>query len=277
MRRIIDMHQHIGGENTADALAATYKGLGVVKALLAGLPPSREPGNNEAVLEAWRKYPDLFMPYIGFEMDGMGLHDLDDAKEAGFVGVKFIAPKKPYNDDAYFPVYGRAAALGMPVLFHLGIVANYGRWSDCDSGLMRPIHLDHIARTHPTLRILGAHFGNPWCDEAAMACRWNPNLFFDLSGSTLKYRGPDYIGGLLWWTPRSAYRSPDRTHAWQKIVFGSDVGCSEVQDVIHDYEVLMAALKLSPELQESVWYGAAARLLGLEVGKAPKSRRRKRQ
>jgi predicted TIM-barrel fold metal-dependent hydrolase len=128
---------------------------------------------------------------------------------------------------------------------------------------MRPIHLDHIARTIPGLRIVGAHLGNPWSDEAAMACRWNPNLFFDLSGSLLKYRKPDYLGGLLWWKASGPYKSPDGTSAWQKIVFGSDVAPDEVADVIHDYEVLMDALNLDADLRQQIWGGTAMKVLGL--------------
>ena len=143
-------------------------------------------------------------------------------------------------------------------------MANQPNWSDADSNLMRPIHLDHIARNLPKLKIIGAHLGNPWYDEATMACRWNPNLFFDLSGSTLKKKSPEFIGSRLWWTTETAYKSPDRTSAWQKIVFGSDVAIGEMEDVIHDYEKLMTALDLAPELQEQVWYGTGAKLLGIE-------------
>ena len=262
-RRIIDVHKHLDEDESADALAEQYARLGVVKALLQGKPPSRVAGNNEAVLAAHEKYPELFVPFLGFEFDAMGPDDLARFHGEGFVGVKFIAPRKPYNDPSYFPVYEKACELGMPVLFHLGVVANRPPWTDCDSNLMRPIHLDHIARRVPGLRIIGAHLGNPWYEEATMSCRWNPNLFFDLSGSTLKKKTPQFLGGLLWWTPTTAYKSPDGTGAWQKIVFGSDVGTDEVEDVINDYDRLMTALELSPELQELVWYGTAARLLGL--------------
>lgn len=51
---------------------------------------------------------------------------------------------------------------------------------------MRPIYLDTIARAFPDLKIIGAHLGNPWYQEAAEVARWNPNVFFDLTGSTLK-------------------------------------------------------------------------------------------
>lgn len=261
MRKIIDMHNHLMGQS-ADEMAEEYGRLGVVKAVLLGLPEWRAPGDNADCLAAGRKYPDLFVPFVGVEMDAARPEDIARFREQGFAGVKFIAPKKPYNDASYFPLYEEACRLGMPVLFHLGIVANTEGWRDCDSNLMRPIHLDHIARSLPELKIVGAHLGNPWYEEATMSCRWNPNLFFDLSGSTLKKKRPRFLGKLLWWTPETAYKSPDGSFAWQKIVFGSDVACAEIEDVLHDYENLMNALALSPELRQAIWYDTGAKILG---------------
>jgi len=262
--KIIDMHQHLINANTPDALAETYGRLGVEKALLVGVPPTQIPGDNEAVLAATRKYPKLFLGLVGFDLDTMSPAELPRFHDEGFIGVKFIGPAKAYNDPSYFPVYEKAAELRMITLFHLGIVANSGPWRGCDSNLMRPIHLDYIARKIPELTVIGAHLGNPWSDEAAMSCRWNPNLFFDLSGSLLKYRSPQYLAELLWWTPTSAYKSPDRTDAWQKILFGSDVPTDSIADVIKDYEKLMDGINMRPELREAVWYGTAAKLLGLK-------------
>ena len=177
--------------------------------------------------------------------------------------IKFIAPQRPYSDTRYFPLYERAQDLGMPGLFHLGIVMNSERWRDANSNMMRPIHLDYIARNFPELKIIGAHLGNPWYEEATMSCRWNPNLYFDLSGSTLKKKTAEFLGGLLWWTQDTAYKSPDRTGAWQKIVFGSDVHASQVADVINDYEKVMTDLEMDSDLREAVWYGTGAKILGL--------------
>lgn len=260
----IDMHQHIYSVAAAGVMAEEYHRLGVERAVLLGLPPSREPGNNEIVLAASKKHPDLYIPFAGPDMDGATPDDITRFHDEGFVGLKFIAPTRPYNDPGHFPLYERACELKMPVLFHLGVIANKPGWTDCDSNLMRPIYLDHIARSLPQLTIVGAHLGNPWYEEATMPCRWNPNLFFDLSGSTLKKKSPEFIGGLLWWRPDSAYRSPDGTSAWQKIVYGSDVPVEQIADVIHDYENLMDSLQLSPEIRRQVWHDTAARLLGLE-------------
>ena len=95
-----------------------------------------------------------------------------------------------------------------------------------------------------------------------MSCRWNPNLYFDLSGSTLKKKTAEFLGGLLWWTQDTAYKSPDRTCAWEKIVFGSDVHASQVADVMKDYDRVMTDLNMAPELHKAVWYETAARILG---------------
>ena len=264
-RRIIDMHHHLFDAGPMDATAEEYGRLGVEKAVIAAVPPRRVPDSNRIALAAQKKYPDLFVPFVGFDLDEMKPGELKGFREEGFVGIKFIAPSKPYNDFSYFPVYEKARELGMPALFHLGIVANCEPWDDCDSSLMRPIYLDHIARSFPGLTIVGAHLGNPWYEEATMSCRWNPNLFFDLSGSTLKKKTPEFLGSLLWWTRSGAYSSSDGRHPWEKIVFGSDTSHEDIEGVIHDYENVMSVLGLSEDLQEAIWYKTAARILGVGI------------
>jgi len=260
---IIDMHQHPPTAEGLDARVEACRRAGIEKAVLLGLPERRRPGCNADALAASQAYPELFIPYFAPETETMTPDDLMRARDAGYVGLKFIGPRRPYNDPGYFPIYERAAELRMPALFHLGIVANSPGWQDVDSNCMRPIYLDHIARQLPTLRIIGAHLGNPWSDEAAMCCRWNMNLFFDLSGSLLKYRKPSYLGDLLWWKATGHYAAKDKRDAWEKIVFGSDVDSPEIGDMVNDYTKLMDALELAPELREAIWHKTAERILGL--------------
>ena len=130
------------------------------------------------------------------------------------------------------------------------------------------------------INAIGAHLGNPWYEEAAMALRWNQNLYADLSGSTMKCKPPEFLGGLLWWTPTTRYRDPLGRHAWEKIVFGSDVPAAEIEDVLNDYKRTMAALNLAQELQSKVLHGTMARILWLngcsgdEQGAVAKTKRR---
>lgn len=262
--KVIDIHQHSLPLAGLDERVRACEDCGISKAVILGLPARRSPENDNAMTLAMaQRHPDLFIPFYGLEMDSDTPDDVVRFQDQGFTGLKFIAPMRPYNDIAYFSLYEKAAELKLPVLFHLGIVANTEGWHDCDSNNMRPIHLDHIARRIPELTIIGAHFGNPWCEEAAMSCRWNSNLFFDFSGSLLKYRKPDFLNDLLWWRPEGPYAAPDKTHAWQKILFGSDVDSNQIAEVQDDYEKMMAAINLSSELRAAVRYTTAVKILGI--------------
>jgi predicted TIM-barrel fold metal-dependent hydrolase len=266
-RKIIDAHHHVGDEGYADRLAEVCEKLGIVKVcLVATNVPGNETDNNANTRAAFEKYPDLYVGFGGVNMwQDDGPDQVQRLHDEGFRGLKFIIPPRPYHDEFYYPTYQRAQELGMIALFHLGIVARHAaRNVRVDNNCMRPVYLDTIARSFPELTIVGAHLGNPWYEEAAMCCRWNPNLYFDLSGSTLKCKSPDFLGRLLWWTPTTFYSDAEGRYAWEKIVFGSDVSPEFVKDVLHDYEQTMDSLNLLPELREKVLYGTMARLLGLE-------------
>ena len=102
------------------------------------------------------------------------------------------------------PVYELANQYGWVVLFHTGIVlrAKFDEAEDVASYRMRAFHLEEIARRFPKITALGAHCGNPEYEWAAEVTRWNPNVFFDLSGTTLtKMR--DRLGDfkkIFWWS-----------------------------------------------------------------------------
>jgi predicted TIM-barrel fold metal-dependent hydrolase len=97
-----------------------------------------------------------------------------------------------------------------------------------------------------------------------MCARWHKNLYFDLTGSTLKKITPEELNHWLWWRPDSRYRDPLRRSAWEKIVFGSDVPAKEIYDVRDDYKRVMDALNLSDGLRRKIWGETAARILGIK-------------
>ena len=252
-------------ENYAENLAEECKRLGIAKVFLMACPDYyQDISGNDGVAEAVRKHPDIFVGFAYFALGADKPDKIEEYRERGFTGLKMINPPASYDEREYFPVYGRAEELGVPILFHLGIVARDERNKDRDINCnrMRPIHLDAIARAFPGLTVFGAHFGNPWYEEAAMTARWNPNVYFDLSGSTLKKKKPQFLGDLLWWTPTTRYRDPLKRYAWEKIVFGSDVPWNEIDDVMNDYRKTMDALGITPDLQEKVMGGTAAKLMG---------------
>lgn len=269
--RIIDMHHHLSNKDVkqyAKDLGNAADKNNISKIVLLGLEWKnyKSAGRNEETLACWKERPDLIVPFAGIDPDWPADPDrVDSLKDQGFVGLKLIHPKVPYNHDSLFPWYAQAEKLNMPVMFHLGIVARLGDEDPdrVDNDFMRPIFLDTIARAFPELQVLGAHLGNPWYEEATMSCRWNQNLYFDLSGSTLKKKKPETLAELLWWGGDTYHHYADALgrNAWQKILFGSDVHANDIYDVVNDYSRLVETLELSNEIADAIFYQTGADIL----------------
>ncbi len=263
---IIDCHHHLGEEQDyAEKLAAECKRLKIDKVCLMGIPDYYGRSTNSQIKEAIKKYPDLLIGFAFADLRTIIPDEINRFKEEGFRGLKFINPPANYDTEKFDRIYQRAEELGMVTLFHLGIVARdelKGPYR-ISSDYMKPIYLDTIARIFPSLTIIGAHLGNPWYEEATMSARWNPNLYFDLSGSTLKKKTPEFLGGLLWWTPQTRYRDPEGRYAWEKILFGSDVPYNEIGEVMTDYQKVLDKLKINREIQDKIFGGTMAEILKL--------------
>lgn len=259
---VIDCHVHYdGGKGELESLLKTCDQVGIDKCVIFSTEA------NDAVLAAARSHPDRLIPFAYFALGSDPPLRINQFHDRGFRGIKFIFPKENYNSPAYHEVYRRAEERGLVALFHLGIVARNraGKPEDNDSNRCRPIWLDHIARLFPKLNIIGAHFGNPWYEEAAMAARWNSNLWFDLSGSSLKAKPPEFFRALLWWDkPGHPYKAHGGKHPFEKICFGTDVAHEWMADVYHDYQLLMDGMGVPPEYRAKIMGGNAMDALGLK-------------
>lgn len=263
----IDAHVHYDTEDGyVDRLVEEERRLGFDRVCLNGALWLDFKDGNLRVEEGMARHPETIVGFGYLPLGEVGPDAVRDLHARGFRGLKFIRPPSRYDDKAFYPIYEAAEELGLVCLFHLGIVARtpLDKQYDVNNERHRPVYLDTIARAFPGLKIIGAHLGNPWYEEAAMACRWNPNLYFDLSGSSLKAHPPEFFGALLWWTETSQYRDPERRHAWAKIVFGSDVSIPLIEDVVNDYQRTMDAIGLRQDLRDLVWGGTMAKLLGYE-------------
>jgi len=262
----IDAHVHYAAEDGyVDRLVEEERRLGFDKICLNGADWVEHRDANDAVEAAMQKYPETIIGFAYFPLGRWTQERVRELHGRGFRGLKFIRPPANYDDAAFHPIYEVAEELRLVCLFHTGIVARtpLDRQYDVSNDRHRPVYLDTIARFFPGLNIIGAHLGNPWYEEAGMACRWNPNLYFDLSGSSLKKRSPEYFRSVLWWSETGQYRDPEGRHPWHKIVFGSDVEVELVEEVLQDYLRTMDALGLRPDLQEAVLGNTMADLLGL--------------
>jgi len=195
---------------------------------------------------------------------------IDRFQKAGFRGLGEITqPQYSYDDRRYWPIYQRAETYRMIILFHTGIVnrPDPSIASDVSSDRMRASSLDLVARRFPGLTIIGAHLGNPdyaWAGEVA---RWNPNVYFDLSGSTLIKKQNDYkfFDSIFWWTTTVSPHTPKTAgSAFEKIVFGSDVfdgDLAELDRALERYRAMLSACNVSPESQARIFGGTLWRIL----------------
>jgi len=256
---VIDAHvHHRPQEGFVKALLKECDTLGIDKVCLIGA--ARE--LKGAVAEAPDRIIGLAMVHLGYDEPTV----VDDLKEQGFPGLKIINPRHNYDDERNFPIYDRAQAYGMPILFHLGIVArrDIDYALDKNSNRMRPIYLDYIARTFPNLRIIGAHLGNPWYEEASMSARWNSNLWFDLSGSTLKKKTAAFLRSLFWWDkPGHPYQAHEGKHPFEKIVFGTDVAIEWMADVMNDYQRVLEEMEVPEAYRKKIFGETSAEIFGI--------------
>ncbi|MCK5152218.1 MAG: amidohydrolase, partial [Candidatus Thorarchaeota archaeon] len=108
-----------------------------------------------------------------------GIAELERAvTEKGCIGWKMYPPNGFYpDDDEYYPLYEKAAELGIPVLLHQGFTSRYKHVK-----YARPVFVDKVAADFPKLKIILAHVGAPWVDETLMVAAKNPNVYVDVSG-----------------------------------------------------------------------------------------------
>jgi predicted TIM-barrel fold metal-dependent hydrolase len=178
------------------------------------------------------------------------------------------------------PAYARAEELGLPILFHLGVIggpidysithprrdaaaalrlqrmqAMLGRTPprDVSGARMSPLHLDTIANRFPRLRIIGAHLGNQGnYDYSASVARWRHNVSFDMSGGeTIERHAIErrLIGVEI---------------GIEKLVWGSDCGMEEIREHVDRFEAIYDLLDLDEEARERLWWRNAAEIYGLE-------------
>ena len=202
--------------------------------------------------------------------DPIALELVDRFHAAGCRGLSEItSPLKNYDDRSYWPIYERAEKYGMILLFHTGIVNRIHPEIPTDISVdrMRPLTLDGIARRFPKLTIIGAHLGNPDYADAAEIARWNPNLYFDLSGSSLikKQDDPTFWKSIFWWSGIvSPHTPPGGPDAFERLVFGSDVFNGELEEFdreLERYHKMLDACGVPKPAQDNIFVGTMWKIL----------------
>jgi predicted TIM-barrel fold metal-dependent hydrolase len=227
--------------------------------------------NIQDVQAAIKEHPKRFIGFGSMRLDDpQAVSLVDRFHAAGFRGLgEMSGPLKNYDDKSYWPIYERAEKYGMFILFHSGIVnrMNPDVPADISVDRMRPTTLDNIARRFPKLTILGAHLGNPDYAWAAEIARWNPNIYFDLSGSTLIKFQENYqiFKSIFWWSSIVSPHSPKSdVSAFEKVVFGSDIFGGEIEEFdreIERYQKMLDTCGVSPQSQANIFGGTVRHIL----------------
>ena len=265
--RLVDAHVHHNGQTAfLTALVQRLEKYDGVAFLLV------RPEHLAQASEFMKTHPGRLIGFGDVALDDPKVLDqIDQFHKAGFRGLGEISrTRKPYDDPSYTPIYDRAAKYGMMLLFHTGIV-NRTRpevAEDVSVDRLRVTLLDNIARRYPKTTIIGAHLGNPdyaWAGEIA---RWNPNLYFDLSGSTLIKKQEDltFFKTIFWWSSVASPHTPQsKVSAFEKVVFGSDVFGGELEEFdrsIERYQRMLDACGVGKEAQANIFGGTLRKVLG---------------
>ena len=267
---IIDSHIHCGStEQWVEDMVRIYRPYHAMACVLTWMD------DMELMVEAIKSHPDVFIGYGRVNVDDPNaVREIEKFKKAGFVGMKFHSPQKNFDDPSYFQDYRLCEEYGMYMIFHTGIssrrVSDVPAWTS--SSRMRPMYLDTLCRAFPRIKIQGAHLGNPWYEEAAEAARWNANLFFDVTGSTLlkfiKLGRLGEMSNILWWSAEEGEDNPhtlkDGPSAWEHIVFGTDESPQGLPGNIERFSMMLDANGVPAAIRDKMWGLTMAENLGID-------------
>ncbi len=181
----------------------------------------------------------------------------DDVLRRGFRGLKLYPSIQQFHvyDERAYPVYGRAEALGVPIVFHFGVTLDYRS----DLRYSNPLDLHPVARDFPDLPLIVAHAGAGFLRETLFLAYHCTNVCVDTSGSGTWMRYlprpvslPDVLRRLL------DVFGPGR------ILFGTDSRhASEGYRhwLLQSHRDALEALKVPDDAQRAILGGNMARLL----------------
>jgi predicted TIM-barrel fold metal-dependent hydrolase len=234
-----------------DAYMDELARLGIVRSVPFGL-------SNEETAQLLRRFPGRFLGLARIsvnELKGMsGVRELERlVREEGFcaLGVSALVDCLPASDRRYYPLYTKAAELGIPVRIYSSM--NYANDRPYDLG--HPRNLDQVAIDFPELKIIGGLGGWPWVNEMVALVRRHPNLYVDTSAHRARYLGQPGSG----WDMLIQFGN---TLIQDKVMVGLSAGL-----VGQPYETLIQeylGLPLKDAVKEKWLYKNAARVFGLD-------------
>jgi uncharacterized protein len=171
------------------------------------------------------------------------LDELERMAALGLKGVKFHPQYQRFaiDDSHAFPVYRKAAALGLITVFHAGLDLGFA-----DSDAASPAAIARALPEFGGAPVVAAHMGGYCCWQEVYTHLAGLEVYFDTAFSHGHIPLPE------------AQRIIKR-HGADKILFGTDLPWSSVANEL----AFISSLGLTKEETQQVLGGNAARLLGL--------------
>jgi predicted TIM-barrel fold metal-dependent hydrolase len=280
MRDIFDTHVHATDMvTTSDDIVRSMDANGIrMQCLIAplgsaearkkirSLPPDKQraaatefwekngPSANDYIARIAKEKPDRVVALAFCDSISPAAPDeFERAVEAGCRGLKLFNIGHFPWDERCFRLYERADRLGMPILFHSGILGDAR-----NSRFHRPAEYE-VVKNWPTLKVLMAHIGWPWTDEAiataGMCSRFEKirQIHLDLTP-----------GAPLAWREEATKKAIDYLADYQ-LLFGTDgasVGERQAQ-VLAEQDYIFDKLGVSKEARRRIYWQNAVEFWGI--------------
>jgi len=260
--KIIDSHQHCPFKTIKNAkqLIEHLDSLGISQAWLHTWEEKDESLrktfkrykyldlNIEGLEEAWKQYPDRFIPFYAPDPRlGNIIELLHKYQDKGFKGYGELKVRIRYDNPDCLKVFKECGKIGWPVLFHLENPAPGRRWYGGDFEVV-----ENMTRRCPRTTFIG-HGPGFWKELPSNEKKWPnkiktlflsvPNLYADLSGSAI----------------RALLRQQDKglnflTKFQDRLLYGADGVATKLYNHLHQ-------LPLSQQAKEKIFYKNAEGIL----------------
>ena len=177
---------------------------------------------NDAIAAYANSHPEKIIGFMSIDPNDPGARDEMKrcVSELGLKGIKMSPVYQHYHpcDPKAQEIHRQAEELRLPILTHAAFhaIANTPmEWAN-------PLLYDPVARECPDLKIILAHIGLPWFNEAMVMIRKHPNVYADISGAVV----------LRPWWGYQAMAACHENRVMHKLLFGSDFPLCTIEQTI---------------------------------------------
>jgi predicted TIM-barrel fold metal-dependent hydrolase len=238
-------------ERSMDLFVQEMDGAGIDLAVIMGQRAATAWGSvsNDDVGELIRGYPGRFAGFAGINPAETGA--VDEIRRAvevlGCCGLALLPgwsdPPLHDDDNAVYPIYEAAVALGVPVMITSSHVIGP------DMSYAMPQHIQRVALDFPELTIIVGHACWPWTTQACALAMRCTNVYLM---PEIYMHVPDMPGA-------DDYIRAANTYLSHRMLYSSCYPTRPLDQAIEDFR----ALPISPEAQTNLLSHNAARLLNL--------------